>query len=64
VGYFRGHDISSIGLAIGELALFCLSVVVGGTLGAYLGSNRFSVVTIKRILGVVLAIAGIKLIFN
>jgi uncharacterized protein len=64
VGYFRGHEVGSIGLATGELALFCLAVMMGGTLGAYLGSNRFSVVTIKRILGVVLAIAGIKLIFN
>ncbi len=41
-----------------------LCVVVGGGLGSYFGSSRFDHVVIKRILSVVLLIAGIKLIFS
>lgn len=40
-----------------------LAAGVGGILGAYLGSRYFPVSVIKRILAVVLAIAGYKLIF-
>lgn len=39
-------------------ALFC------GTAGAYLGSRKFSPVIIKRLLAIVLTIAGLKLIFT
>lgn len=50
-----------------ELPFFALSfaaaAVVGGIFGSYLGSRRFSPVIIKRLLGVVLLIAGAKLIF-
>lgn len=38
--------------------------VVGGTLGSYLGSRRFDVVLIKRLLAVVLTIAGVKLVLS
>jgi len=38
--------------------------VVGGTLGSYLGSRRFDVVLIKRLLAVVLTIAGLKLVLS
>lgn len=41
---------------------FALAALVGGGAGSYLGSNRFPVATIKRLLAVVLAIAGFKLI--
>jgi len=38
--------------------------VVGGTLGSYLGSRRLDVVVVKRLLAVVLVIAGIKLVLT
>jgi uncharacterized membrane protein YfcA len=41
-----------------------LSAGCGGALGSYLGSQRFPQALIKRLLGVVLAIAGLKLIFT
>lgn len=40
------------------------AAVVGGTAGSYFGSRRFDHVTIKRLLAVVLLIAGTKLIFT
>jgi uncharacterized membrane protein YfcA len=39
------------------------AAVVGGTAGSYFGSWRFNHIVIKRLLAVVLAIAGSKLIF-
>jgi len=48
----------SFGLALAGAA------VVGGTAGSYFGSRRFDHVTIKRLLAVVLLIAGTKLIFT
>lgn len=42
---------------------FALAALVGGAVGSYLGSQRFSPAIIKRLLAVVLTIAGIKLIF-
>jgi uncharacterized membrane protein YfcA len=41
-----------------------VAAVVGGTAGAYFGSRRFSPRLIKRLLSVVLVIAGLKLIFT
>jgi hypothetical protein len=41
-----------------------VAVVCGGTVGSYLGSRRFPHDTIKRLLAVVLTIAGLKLIFT
>jgi uncharacterized membrane protein YfcA len=41
-----------------------LAVVAGGTCGSYLGSRRFSGPLIKRLLAVVLTIAGVKMIFT
>jgi uncharacterized protein len=43
---------------------FVASALVCGTAGSYLGSRKFSPVIIKRLLAVVLAIAGLKLIFT
>lgn len=47
---------------------FALSFVavagVGGLAGSYLGSNRFDVTVIKRLLAVVLLIAGLKLVLT
>jgi uncharacterized membrane protein YfcA len=41
-----------------------LSAVVGGSVGSYLGSRQFSPVAIKRFLGIVLLIAGSKMLFS
>lgn len=43
---------------------FVASALLCGTAGSYLGSRKFSPVIIKRILAVVLTIAGLKLIFT
>ena len=40
------------------------AVIVGGAAGSYLGSRRLPQTAIKRLLAVVLAIAGFKLIFT
>src|SRR5207253_10969049 len=51
-----------------RLPLFALPLVVaavtGGAVGSYLGSRQFSPHFIKRLLAVVLIIAGLKLIFT
>jgi len=51
-----------------QLPLFALpltiSAIAGGAVGSYLGSRQFSPRSIKRLLGVVLTIAGLKLIFT
>lgn len=44
--------------------ILAVAAVVGGTAGSYFGSNRFPHTTIKRLLAVVLLIAGTKLIFT
>jgi uncharacterized membrane protein YfcA len=41
-----------------------VAAVAGGTAGSYLGSRRFDHTVIKRLLAVVLVIAGTKLIFT
>jgi uncharacterized membrane protein YfcA len=41
-----------------------LAVALGGSLGAYLGSSRVSPVLIKRLLAIVLLIAGLKLVLT
>jgi uncharacterized membrane protein YfcA len=41
-----------------------LAAIAGGSVGSYLGSRRFSPLSIKRLLAIVLAIAGFKLIFT
>jgi uncharacterized membrane protein YfcA len=41
-----------------------IAAIAGGTAGSYLGSNRFDHTLIKRLLAVVLLIAGTKLIFT
>jgi uncharacterized membrane protein YfcA len=41
-----------------------IAAMIGGTAGSYLGSQRFEHTRIKRLLAVVLLIAGFKLIFT
>jgi uncharacterized membrane protein YfcA len=45
------------------LWLFAISVALGGSLGAFLGSARLSALTVYRLLGTILLIAGCKLLF-
>jgi len=40
------------------------AVALGGSLGSYLGSRRVQPVVIKRLLAIVLLIAGLKLMFT
>lgn len=42
--------------------ILAAAAIVGGTLGSYLGSQRFSPLLIKRLLAAVMIIAGLKLI--
>lgn len=41
-----------------------IAAIAGGSVGAHLGSLRFSTLSIKRLLGIVLTIAGFKLILS
>jgi uncharacterized membrane protein YfcA len=51
-----------------ELPAFAIplaaAAIAGGAVGSYYGSRRFSPVIIKRLLGAVLVIAGLKMIFS
>ena len=47
-----------------HLPIWATSVLVGGFVGAELGSRRLGTPAFKRLLGVVLVIAGAKLIFS
>ncbi len=44
--------------------VLAVAVVIGGSAGSYFGSRRFEHTTIKRLLAIVLVIAGTKLIFT
>jgi uncharacterized protein len=44
--------------------VLAVTVIIGGSAGSYLGSRRFQHTVIKRLLAVVLLIAGAKLIFT
>lgn len=44
--------------------LFLAAALLGGTLGSYLGSRRFSAARVKKLLAVVLAIAGLKMLWH
>lgn len=46
-----------------EAAWFIALAVTGGFVGSYLGSRKLDVTVVKRLLAVVLVIAGIKLVF-
>lgn len=50
--------------AVGALLPFVVATFAGGILGSYLGAQRYSNRTIRRLLGVVLLIASIKLIMR
>ena len=41
-----------------------LAAIAGGSVGSYFGSHRFPPIVIKRLLGIVLTIAGFKMLFS
>jgi uncharacterized protein len=47
-----------------QLPMWAGAVVIGGLIGAELGSRRLGTPTFRRLLGVVLLVAGAKLIFS
>jgi len=47
-----------------QLPMWAGAVVIGGLIGAELGSRRIGTPTFRRLLGVVLLVAGAKLIFS
>lgn len=47
-----------------ELPIWVVAVVIGGAIGSDLGSRRIGTPVFRRLLGVVLVIAGAKLIFS
>jgi len=47
-----------------NFAWFPVMAVIGGGCGSYLGSRRLDATIIKRLLAIVLAIAGLKLVFT
>lgn len=57
-----GH-VSSLQAVPGFALQLAIAAVLGGVIGSYFGSRRLPVIAIRRILGVVLLIAGLKLIF-
>ena len=47
-----------------DFAWFPVMAIIGGGYGSYLGSRKLDATIIKRLLAVVLAIAGLKLVFT
>lgn len=59
VGYFSsGRPVPSVAWVL------ALAAAAGGTIGSYLGSRRFPVRIVTRLLAVVLIVAGLKLILT
>lgn len=57
-------NISSLAQLPLTIAYWAPAAVIGATIGAEFGSKRFGNVTLKRLLAVVLIIAGFKMIFT
>jgi len=48
----------------GQMPLWAAAAVVGGVIGSELGSRRLGTPMFRRLLGVVLLVAGAKLVFS
>ena len=57
-------NVSSIGALPGSIFVFAPAAIVGGLIGAEYGSKRVAGANLRRLLAVVLVIAGLKLIFT
>ena len=55
---------SSVSNLPATLPILAIAVVIGGYIGAKYGSKRFDNITLRRLLALVLVIAGLKLIFT
>jgi uncharacterized membrane protein YfcA len=55
---------SSIAAVPPQLPIWAAAVVAGGWIGAHFGSQRLKTVTIRRLLALVLIIAGVKMILT
>lgn len=56
-------NVTSLQAVPGELPLWLAGVAIGGVIGAELGARRLGIPTLRRALGLVLVVAGLKLIF-
>ena len=63
VAGLAGH-LSKVAVLPRAVPLWALAAVIGGYLGAHYGSRYFKGETLKRLLAVVLAVAGVKLVFT
>ena len=54
----------NIGQISESIPFFASAVLIGGFAGSYLGTRKFDTTTLRRVLAVVLVIAGYKLIFT
>ncbi len=52
------------GLEFGSLWMLVLAAFAGGLIGSHLGANRFSSMTLRRLLAIVLVIAAVKLLLK
>lgn len=57
-------NISSVGMLPGSILVFAPAAIIGGYIGAEYGSKRIAGANLRRLLAVVLIIAGLKLIFT
>lgn len=57
-------NISSVGRLPNAILAWGVAAVVGGVVGSELGRRRLATLTLRRLLAVVLVIAGLKLIFG
>jgi hypothetical protein len=55
---------AQIGNLTSSVWFWIAAAIVGGIIGSTLGSRRFDSITLRRVLSVVLVIAGLKLIFT
>lgn len=57
-------NVSSVGMLPGSTVAFALAAAAGGLIGAEYGSKRVTGATLRRLLAVVLVVAGLKLILT
>lgn len=58
-----GH-VSAVNAIPSSIAFFAVAAVIGGLLGSWMGSRYLSQINLRRLLSVVLVVAGIKFMFT
>jgi len=56
-------NVASIGSLPAALPIWLIAVAIGGSIGAELGARRLGTPALRRVLALVLVVAGLKLIF-